>query len=302
MNTDFRTRLMELTDLNLEDFYVSAGVSKSRAGRLVMRALLYSTAWKFAKQVLDFDANVDANGLAQGSRGMLARFSQKVQIEGADNIPLQGPVLILSNHPGMADALALFSAIPRRDLRVLAASRPFLAALEAVSRYLIPIDLETGQRMEVLRTTAGHLRQGGAVLTFPAGKIEPDPQVLPGALESLDSWNPSLGLFARMVPGLTVVPVIVSGVIARQAVFHPLTRLRRGRADRERLGASLQLIMNEINPAIWPVTVHVRFAPAIRAADLEALRDPAQITQAILERLRPFLNKIIETGAQLADR
>lgn len=293
-----RQKLDKLIDLNLDDMINSAGLKHSRVVQPLVRLLLRSVARKFALQVMDFDDAVAEGGLGVGSRGILRQLADRVCIEGVERVPSKGPLLILSNHPGMTDTIALFSVIPRQDLRVLASARPFLKALDVTSRYLISIDQETEQRFDVLRTTAGHLRQGGAILTFPAGKIEPDPTVLPGALDSLDNWNPSMGLFARMVPGLAIVPVIVSGVVARQAVFHPLTHIRRKRADRESFGASLQLIMKQLRPSVWPVTVHVRFAPPIYAAELAYLREPAEITQAINLRIHPFLAEIIRTGGK----
>ena len=289
-------KLAELIEINLNDMISAAGLKHSRLGQALVRMFLHQTAKKFALQVLEYDAAVAESGLGQGSRGILAQLADQVRVEGAERVPREGPLLILSNHPGMTDTIALFSAIPRQDLRVLAAGRPFLKTLDATSRYLISIDQESDQRFEVLRATAGHLRAGGAVLTFPAGKIEPDPTVLPGALDSLDAWNPSTGLFARMLPNLTIVPVIVSGVLARPAVFHPLTRLRRKRSDCEMLGASLQLVMREMRPQMWPVTVRVRFAPPIQARELAALRDPSEITKAITSAIKPFLAEIIQAG------
>jgi 1-acyl-sn-glycerol-3-phosphate acyltransferase len=296
MNLNSRQNLPELIEINLDDMVNSAGLKHSRLLQPIVRRMLRSLARQFALQVLDFDDAVAVNGLAVGSRGILNQLTDQVCVEGVEHIPTSGPLLILSNHPGLTDTVALFSAIPRSDLRVLSASRPFLAALKATSSYLISIDQEAEQRFDVLRATAGHLRQGGTILTFPAGKIEPDPTVLPGAVESLDHWNASMGLFARMVPDLTIVPVIVSGVLARQAVFHPFTRIRRKQADRESFGASLQLIMKQLRPRAWPVKVYVRFAPPICASSLTHLREPEVISQAIKRTVKPFLANIGQSG------
>jgi hypothetical protein len=152
-------------------------------------------------------------------------------------------------------------------------------------------------RLEPLRAAAAHLRSGGAMLTFPAGKIEPDPAALPGALEALEGWIPSIGLFARLVPETQIVPVMVSGVLARESLAHPLTRLRRQRPDRERLAAAIQLAASVLKPEIWQVTVRIRFAPPIPAAELAPLRDPQAITDAITARIRPFLEEIIRCDA-----
>jgi 1-acyl-sn-glycerol-3-phosphate acyltransferase len=288
-------KLAELTEINLQDMIHSFGWKNSWLGRKVARIVFRKAAEKFARQVLDYDADVETGGLAEGSRRILSQFVGRVILEGEGNIPRSGPVVILSNHPGMTDTVALFASIPRADIRILAAARPFLRLLEATSRRLIFVPEGPESRFEVLRTAAEHLRNQGALLTFPAGKIEPDPAVLPGSVDSLAGWNPSIGLFSRMVPGLMIVPVIVSGVIARQAVFHPLTRLRRSRSERESLGASLQLLMNELKPDLWPVTVRVRFAPPISASELTALRDPALITAEIVSQITPFLEEVIRT-------
>jgi hypothetical protein len=78
-------------------------------------------------------------------------------------------------------------------------------------------------------------------LTFP-GEIEPDPAVLPGAVEALGRWTSSAGSFACLAPGLAVVPVVVSGVISPNASRLRLTRLWRRRRDREWLAATLQML------------------------------------------------------------
>ena len=108
-------------------------------------------------------------------------------------------------------------------------------------------------RPGVARAAARHLRGGGAVLTFPGGRIEPDPAVLPGAVEALDHWSSSADLFARLTPGLAVVPVVVSGVISPSALRNPLTHLRRRRRDREWLAATLQVLI----PALRNVDARV---------------------------------------------
>src|SRR5512143_3154201 len=109
-----------LTEINLDDMLVSLAWQDSRLGRSVVRALFYSTAEKFALNVMDYDNGVAEGGLAEGSRRLLSPMVHEVIVVGAEHIPLQGPILVLSNHPGLTDTIALFSCIPRTDLRVLA--------------------------------------------------------------------------------------------------------------------------------------------------------------------------------------
>jgi putative hemolysin len=151
--------------------------------------------------------------------------------------------------------------MPRGDLRVIAAERPFLAAIPNTSRALIPVSDDPNGRPRAVRVAARHLRSGGAVITFPGGRIEPDPAVLPGAAEALDDWSGSVDLFARLVPGLTVVPAVVSGVISPSALRNPLALVRRDPRDRRWLSATLQMLV----PALRDVTTRVGFGPPLRA-------------------------------------
>ena len=117
------------------------------------------------------------------------------------------------------------------------------------------------------------------MLTFPRGRIEPDPAVLPGAVEALGRWSSSADLFARLAPGLTVVPVVVSGVISPRALRVPLTRLRRRKRDREWLAATLQML----TPALRDVEVRVEFGRPIYAGAR------ARIGEAVIEETRRLM-------------
>lgn len=172
-------------------------------------------------------------------------------------------MLFVSNHPGLADAVALFAAIPRPNLKVLAAERPFLSALPNTYRYLMTVDEDSPGRLGLVRRAARHLQQGGSVLTFPGGRIEPDPAVLPGADVALGRWSSNVELFARLTPDLTVVPVAVSGVISAAALRNPLVHLRRGREDQRWLAATIQMLV----PRLRNVTTRVTFGEPVKAEE-----------------------------------
>ncbi len=287
-----------LTAINLEDVLISLGRENKTLGRRFLAWLFKSSARRFAYQVLDYDNSVAEYGLHAGSRIFLQSLLKDLVIEGQENIPASGPVLFLSNHPGMTDTVSLFASIPRPDLRIVAAERPFLRALPATDPLLIYVNGDALQRSGVLRSVGAHLRAGGAVLTFPGGEIEPDPAVLPGAVEALEHWSSSIGVFARLIPTGTIIPVIVSGVLAPKATHHPLTHMRHAAKDRERLGATIQILSSVVSPKLWRdlwnVTVHVRFAPPIRATDLVSLHNPQAITNAVIERIKPLLIEVIQ--------
>ena len=177
----------------------------------MLRTLFAGPARKFAGQMLDFDDAVRRVGLVDAARQTQRRYIRSLRLFSA---PLPaGPFLALSNHPGMVDTLALFSALNRPDLKIIAMERPFLKALTNTSQRLYYVTDDPGTRMSLVRQVSGHLRSGGAALTFPAGQIEPDPNVYPGATGALQGWTDSVGVFVRIAPETAILPVLVRGVI-----------------------------------------------------------------------------------------
>jgi len=287
-----------LTAINIQDFLAAFGADMARLSptQRLLAALCTPPARRFAYQMIAFDDSVGQLGLNIASSRMLRRYVRHVEIYGQEHIPVAGPLLVLSNHPGMTDALILFSSLPRRDLRVVAAVRPFLQALPNVSRHLICVPDEASGRMGVVRAVLNHLRNGGSILTFPAGEIEPDPRSMPDAVESLTKWSESIALFARMVPEVQIVVTIVSGVIWQAAVNSPVTRLRRARKDRERLGAALQAFIQLSLPFYKPVDVQVRFSPAHSPAELAESMETSAIIEAITAQAKRLIEQCQSGG------
>jgi hypothetical protein len=197
----------------------------------------------------------------------------------------------------MTDTVALLASLASRpDLRVIALDRPFLRALPNVARHLILMpDHEVG-RMGVLRSGMKHLMQGGALLTFPAGEIEPDPATFGRrkALESVLGWSDSFVLFARRVPQTRFVPALVSQVISPQAQRHALTFLRRRAHDKQRVAAALQVAL----PRYQTLVARVAFGPAQEASACT----PESMRSAIVGEIRHLIETSAgdaETGAAL---
>ncbi len=276
-------RVEALTRLCADDLLEAFGLGGVRRGRYPLELLSRVPARRLARQVATYDAIVGESGLAAGAQWALERMARCVEVEGQENVVLEGPLLLVANHPGLADALALFAATPRADLLVMAAERQFLEALPNTSRYLITVSEASQGRSGALRAATRHMRGGGAILTFPGGRIEPDPAVLPGASGALERWSGSLDLFARLVPDLTVVPAVVSGVLSPAALHNPLTLVRRRQADRQWLAATIQML----TPALRNVTTRVSFGKPVRPKDL---RDKT-VREAVLEEARRLIDR-----------
>lgn len=294
-----RAPIEALTAINTGDLLEALGLGGVRRGRRLLELLCRRPARRFAEQVAAYDRLVGERGLGEGAVWALQRLVGRLEVAGRAQVPTEGPLLVVANHPSLSDSLALFASLPRADLRVVARERPFLQALPATGRSLISLPEQADGRLAVTRRVIGHLRQGGAVLAFPRGEIEPDPALLPGAVESLGRWSKSIGLFVRLAPRSRVVPAIVSGVLSPAAQRHPLTRLRRLPRDRELLGAMLQVVV----PAYQAVTVRVAFGRPIAAAELLAAGpDAGAIAEQIIEQARRLIREPRQGWETLVER
>lgn len=236
--------------------------------------------------VLQYDRQVAAHGFAQASRWLLEAIEQQVAVHSAGPLPTSGPLLVAGNHPGMTDMMAMLSVLPRDDIRILAAERPVLLLLENIRERLILIPDHKGDRarMGAVRTAARHLHEGGTLLTFPAGKIEPDPARRATALRSLDDWSRSLDLFARLVPDLQTVPMAASHVISEDALRNPLVQLYRTEARRDWVAATLMVLFAPYRR----VRVQLQVGQVIQAAQLG---QSDSLTEMIRAQMRSFYGR-----------
>jgi 1-acyl-sn-glycerol-3-phosphate acyltransferase len=281
------SKLDALTQINLDDLISSFGWQDRPFLARLLRRVFLAPPQTFAHQMVEFDSYVGQHALPQASRLTLRHFIQSIHVIGKERIPA-GAFLALSNHPGMTDTLSLFAALNRTDLKIIALDRPFLNALPNTSKQLFYLKDDPVSRIALIRQVCTHLRNGGAALTFPAGHIEPDPDVHKGAAESLGSWTDSAGVFIRLAPETAVLPVLVRGVVRRKNAYHPLTYLRKAQAERERLAAALQLLAH-VALKKRDVQVRVQIGNPIYARDL-GTTETKVIHQAVLAEM----NRLIE--------
>jgi len=188
----------------------------------------------------------------------------------------------------MVDTLALFAALERQDLRIIARQRPFLEALTHVRPNLLFINDQPAEMIGLLKTLRSHLNQGGAVLTFPAGEIDPDPMVYPGSIDALQHWADSAGVILRLSGETVLLPIVVEGVIwEKTAHSHLVKLLRREQKEREKLATALQLI-SHVSFGLHPLHVVVKigkpvqFSQAVREDKTEVHRWLLQAIQGLI--------------------
>ena len=208
-----------------------------------LHALLRRATSHFSELFAEVDHIIEEQGLPAGALWLLRQLASDCEARGVENIPLDGPLIIASNHPGAVDSLALSASAGRNDLKIIASAVPFLQNLPHVSEHLIFTPrLNIQQRMISVRESIRHLRAGGALLLFAHGTIDPDPAFMPSAAQELQGWSRSLEIFVRAVPEAGVLVSIVSGVVDPGCMHNPITWLRRERPDRQRIAMMLQII------------------------------------------------------------
>ncbi len=247
--------------------------------------------------MIDFDSMAGTCGLAESARLTERLYVRDVRVFGADRLP-DSAFLALSNHPGMTDTLALFAALKREDLKIIALDRPFLLSLPNISKQLFYVTDNPVDRVALVRHVSAHLRNGGSILTFPAGHNEPDPDVYDGAVDSLQSWTDSVGVFLRLAPQTPIVPIVVRSVVWKRMAGSPIIRIKHTRDERELLVVALQLLGMVIFN-IKPVSVTVQIGKPITVKEL-GTTETQVIHQAVLAEMKRLIENPPEGERQSA--
>ena len=286
-----------LTQINLNDLVSAFGWQNQPRLATPLRRIFIKPGQIFAHQMSDFDSMIGAHGLVNASRLTIKHYVRDLRVFGMDNVPASG-FLALSNHPGMADTLSVFSALNRPDLHIIALGRPFLDAMPNLSKQLFYLRDESASRVAFVRQVSSYLLNGGAALTFPAGRIEPDPDVHAGAVESLQTWTDSVGVFIRLAPETPILPILVRGVVWEKAANHWLTKIKKTKEEKNRLAAALQLLAY-VMLKVKPVSVRVQIGKPIYASDLGSTKTQV-IHQAVLSEMRYLIENIPEGHGESA--
>jgi hypothetical protein len=162
---------------------------------------------------------------------------------------------------------------------------PFFKYLPNIRQNAIfaPDPTDAMGRMQVIREVIRHLKNDGAILIFPRGSIEADPAWMPHPEAEFDHWSRSLEIFLKHVPHTQVLVTIVSGVISKHAMNHPITWFRRARPDRQRLAFMYQFLRQMIaGKEIFGLTPRVTFGDLI-SADAKHTTDREHLLQTIAQ-------------------
>ena len=280
-------RVAELRSMLIDEIFNAIGLPAQSWMRPFLRPLAWAPAHRFAQLAGGLDRWVAQYGVREGARRFLERFIQRVEVLGEGNIPAQGPLLIASNHPGGMDSLAIAASLPREDLKVVVSGAPFFHGLVYLRRHLIYAPEDVHARMLVLRSAIRHLREGGALLIYPTGLVDPDPAVFPFASQSVEAWSSSLAIMLDKVPGTRLLVTVVSGVLAPECWRHPLVRMRAGTWEKQKLAEFIQVIQQLVLGRRYPLVPRVTFSEPLTLPELcleESTGDPMQAIRAHARR------------------
>jgi hypothetical protein len=258
----------QLARISAREMVLALGL---RSGpRLIRRGLalpFYVASRGLGQTLAMLDREIASDGLPEAAATALLRFGVALRVSG-EQAGAAGPCLVLANHPGAYDALALMRAVGRRDLLILAADREFLRALSALSAHLVFVGEAPSERARALKRSLVWLRRGGALLHFPAGKIEPDADfALPGA-SLLEPWQPGVSTLVKACERVAG-RVLVAGV---RGVHSPRAkRLLLNRLAEERGVTTLSLLLQLVG-RLRDVNARVRLQQITGSLDERSLR------------------------------
>ena len=131
------------------------------------------------------------------------RVFTRWKIEGRDNIPKSGPLLVLANHLTYADPPLVYLSLGR-EVRFMGKEELFSSPLLAyVMRQYGSFPVRRSKvNVEAIRMAENFLNQGKALIIFPEGRRSRQGQLLPAQLGS--------AVIAQRT-GVPVLPVGVTG-------------------------------------------------------------------------------------------
>lgn len=122
-------------------------------------------------------------------------FSYSVSSRDRANIPAEGRLIIVANHPiGSLDGLALLRLIGevRSDVRILA--NDMLSQFDGLQSLIIPVDnLGAGSALKSIKKALAALKREEALVIFPAGEVS---RAHPTGVKD-GAWRPGFLHFAR---------------------------------------------------------------------------------------------------------
>src|SRR5688572_28046530 len=108
-----------LTETLIFEITKALALPQTQTVRKTVRLLAGEAARQFSELAVKLDRVVEQDGLAAGAHWILPRFVRSHSACGIENIPLEGPLVIASNHPASIDSVVISAHVARPDYKVI---------------------------------------------------------------------------------------------------------------------------------------------------------------------------------------
>lgn len=250
--------------------------AKSRTGRALIRVLENTTGRiRMIRRAKGYEQEVAAG--ADFWEVMTDRYGVSLEIVGGslDNIPKDGPLITIANHPyGILDGLMMGHILShtRGDFRILA--NAVFHKAEDINRIILPVSFDEtkeglAQNLATRKAAMSYLAEGGVMGIFPGGTVSTSQKPFSRPMDP--AWRT---FTAKLVSksDAAIVPIFFDGTNSRlfQLASHAHPTLR------------LALLINEFKRRVdEPVRVVIG-EPIPRADLVPYLKDP----KAMMDFLR----------------
>lgn len=140
--------------------------------------------------------------LLKATLGQLFLTFFKYRVEGAENIPFKGKVILAGNHTGHLDPFIIQMATKRHLWFVTGPAAFQVPIVKHLLKYFNVLPLKFGKGLEAIDSATEKLRAGEAVIIFPEGKFTPD--------GNLCKFNRGVAIMAKAT-NTPIVPFAIKG-------------------------------------------------------------------------------------------
>ena len=265
--------------------------------RKVIGSILKRPIQKMAEILVRFDEDITVQGWSATMKAYLADYVADYRVVGIENIPKTGPLLLSSNHPGSYDMPIITTVVGRDDVKFITSDISIVRELPNIMEHFIFMSRDVYKSMLTVRTAIRHLQNGGAVLIYPRGDVEPDQDVTPGGMPDFERWSPSSEVFLRKVPETKTLMVFAKGVLAQHWFKQPWIKVWKKPAQRQKIAEIFQVSQQLTGKGRFTLTPSVSFSRLLTIDDLGSKEAPSGDLLKAMIREMTYLMDASESGA-----
>ena len=285
------TEIKALSETLIEEIFNALGFSKTGFFSRTFGWLFRKPTDRLAALGVTANHMIASEGFVEAAAWMLTHWCDHVTARGTETVPAKGPLLVVSNHAGTYDTFVIASQLGREDLNLIGSDVPFLKNLPNTKAHIFFLSDKTHERMTAARAGIHHLQDGGSLLLYGTGLIDPDLEVYPGAKKEIENWSMSIDMFLKHVPEVQVLVTIVSGVVSKRWAHHPITWLKRIGWQKRRLAEFGQVIQQLLYPGSFYLQPHISFAPPVTVTELRCESSSDRLLPAVITRGKSLLDE-----------